>query len=174
MDKPWITAELQERHNVFTGTVQALPADVLVRSKNDKWSAAQHLAHILSGVRPVTLSLAVPTWFLRWRFGKLNRAPRSYAELVARYQEKLAAGGRASGRFVPPVIAAEEVPAMVARIDRSVRNMGRSSTPPPANTSGPKAGSSEPLSPLPANADSREGESTSVVKGQETEDPSGN
>ena len=123
MDKPWITAELQERHNVFTGTVQALPADVLVRSKNDKWSAAQQLAHILSGVRPVTLSLAVPTWFLRWRFGRLNRAPRSYAELVARYQEKLAAGGRASGRFVPPVIAAEQVPAIAARIDRSVARM---------------------------------------------------
>ncbi|MBK9289710.1 MAG: hypothetical protein IPN38_19115 [Flavobacteriales bacterium] len=44
---------------------------------NDKRSAAQHLAHILSGVRPVTLSLAAPMWFLRWRFGKLNHEPRN-------------------------------------------------------------------------------------------------
>ena len=62
-----------------------------------------------------------------------------------------------------------------ARIDRSVRGMGRDTTPAPsANSSGPNAGSSEPLSPLPAQTGTHQGEGVRVAKGQETEDPSGN
>ena len=38
-------------------------------------------------------------------FGKANRPSRTYDQLLSRYKEKLAAGGRASGRFIPQPVA---------------------------------------------------------------------
>ena len=66
------------------------------------------------------MALMVPKWFLRWRFGRPNRAVRDYDALVQRYKEKLADGGRASGRFVPPVITASEVPRIAAFVQRVI------------------------------------------------------
>lgn len=62
-----------------------------------------------------------------------------------------------------------------ARIDRSVRSMGRTTEAPAANPSGSQAGTpSEPRSPLPASAPSDQEERDRAVKGLESEDPSGN
>ena len=38
----------------------------------------------------------------RLLFGKANRPSRSYAEVVTRYTDKLKAGAKASGKFIPP------------------------------------------------------------------------
>jgi hypothetical protein len=65
-----------------------------------KWSPAEHIDHLTRSVKPLNMALAMPRGFLRW-FGKPNREARTYDELKKRYREKLAAGGQASGRFVP-------------------------------------------------------------------------
>lgn len=49
----------------------------------------------------MNMALALPLFVLRLLFGKANRKSKSYDELVAKYQAKLKAGGRAPGRFVP-------------------------------------------------------------------------
>lgn len=69
------------------------------------------------------MALMVPKWFLRWRFGKPNRTPRDYDGLVQRYKEKLAAGGRAAGRFVPPRVSASAVEGTVVSVRRIVNTM---------------------------------------------------
>lgn len=125
MDRAAINASLLRGHEAFITRVRALPHDQLDRSRNDKWTPAQHLEHIQRAVRPVTLAMLVPKWFLRWRFGKPNRAPRDYDALVARYKEKLAAGGKASGRFVPPVVAAGAVEQISASLQRIVNTLVR-------------------------------------------------
>lgn len=122
-DTAWIIDELQERHRTFSSTICALLPERLESSSNGKWSPAQHLAHIFKSVRPLALALLVPRWFLRWRFGRLNRPARSYAELVARYKEKLAAGGRSSGRYAPQPIKASAVPALAADLERTVARL---------------------------------------------------
>jgi hypothetical protein len=48
--------------------------------------------------------LRLPRFVPRLLFGVPNRKARTYDELVERYHQKLANGGRASGRFIPPEI----------------------------------------------------------------------
>ena len=123
MDRSAITASLLRGHVAFITRVLAVPRDQLDRSLHGKWTPAQHLEHILRAVRPVAFAMLVPKWFLRWRFGTPNRAPRDYDALVARYKEKLAAGGKASGRFVPPVVPATEVERISASLQRIVNTL---------------------------------------------------
>lgn len=120
MDRSEINASLLKHHEAFIARVLAVPRNVRDVSRNGKWTPAQQLDHILRAVRPMAMALLVPKWFLRWRFGKPNRPPRDFNALVQRYKEKLEAGGRASGRFVPPAIPAEG-----ERIDASLQNTVR-------------------------------------------------
>ncbi len=123
MDRSAIQAALVRHHEDFITNVLALPHEHLTRSPEGKWTPAQHLGHILRAVRPVALALLVPRWFLRWRFGTPNRPPRDYDGLVARYTAKLAAGGRASGRFIPRPTAANKVGPMAADLRATVSTL---------------------------------------------------
>lgn len=125
MDRSEITAALLRNHEAFIARVLAVPMHQREESRNGKWTPAQHLEHILRAVQPVSMALTIPRWFLRWRIGKPNREPRDYEELVARYKEKLAAGGRASGRFVPSPVPASKVEAMTAKLKSSVATLTR-------------------------------------------------
>ena len=116
MDRFAINAELLKGHNDFIARVLIMPGHKRTASRNGKWTPAQHLEHILRAVRPVAIALLVPKWFLRWRFGKPNRIPRTYDELVQRYKERLAEGGKASGRFVPPAVPADQVERMTVSL----------------------------------------------------------
>lgn len=66
-----------------------------------EWSPAQHVDHLVRSSGAVNTALSLPRFILKF-FGTPNRAGRTYDELKKRYREKLAAGGRASGRYVPP------------------------------------------------------------------------
>ena len=72
---------------------------------NEKWTPGQQAEHILRSVKPVLLAFRLPLFSLKLIFGKANRPSRSYYGLVDRYHEKLAAGGKASGRFIPSSVA---------------------------------------------------------------------
>lgn len=125
MDRSRINTAIHENHGAFVARINAVPIDLLDKSYNGKWTPAQHLEHIQRAVVPVSLALIVPKWFLRWRFGKPNRAPRDYDGLVQRYKEKLAAGGRASGRFVPPRVPSNAVKRISSSVQRIVTTMTR-------------------------------------------------
>lgn len=125
MDCSEISAALFRNHEAFIARVLEVPMHLREASRNGKWTPAQHLDHILRAVQPVSLALLVPRWFLRRRFGKPNRKPRDYEALVARYKEKLAAGGRASGRFVPPPVPASKVASIAAKLKDSVATLTR-------------------------------------------------
>ncbi len=102
MDKNKLKKELISQHAHFLKSMQSLPKEQWQVSYNKKWSAAQLLDHLIKSVSPVKSALSLPAFLLQLIFGKANRKSRSYEELVARYHEKLEAGGRASSRFVPP------------------------------------------------------------------------
>ena len=85
--------------------------------------------HIFRSVPPVALAHGLPVWVLRLLFGKSNRPSKSYEALVDKYKSRLAQGGRASGRFVPPIAhwddkakrladLEKQVAALIRRIDR--------------------------------------------------------
>lgn len=121
MDRSAINAALFRHHEAFILRVLAVPMDERALSRNGKWTAAQQIEHILRAVRPVAMAMRIPKWFLRWRFGKSNRPPRDHDGLVQRYNEKLAAGGRASGRFVPPPVPAGDVDRIAASLRDTVK-----------------------------------------------------
>ncbi|MBL7963547.1 MAG: DinB family protein [Flavobacteriales bacterium] len=125
MDRPEIGAALLQHHEAFIARVLELPMSQRAGSRNGKWTPAQHMEHILRAVRPVAMALLIPKWFLRWRIGVPNRPPRDYEGLVQRYKEKLAAGGRASGRFVPPAVPARDVESIASSVNRSVALLAR-------------------------------------------------
>jgi DinB superfamily len=125
MDRKAVHAALLVHHEAFIRCIQALPADQLNISHNGKWSPAQHLDHILRAVGPVNMALGLPMWLLRMAFGKPNRPPRTYEALVQRYHERLAAGGRASGRFVPPAVPSRSAERMSTALQDLVRTLNR-------------------------------------------------
>ena len=104
MNKQEIINALKSRHQVFADYILQLPEDEFLQQLPGKWSAGQQLDHIFRAVRPVTLAFGLPFFMLKLFFGKSNRPGRSYDELVTKYKDKLAAGGVASGRFIPAPI----------------------------------------------------------------------
>jgi hypothetical protein len=101
MQKPEIEERLTRNHSAFTGFIGQL-SDVLVNNAMPgKWTPIQQMSHISKSVAPVKLALTLPKFALRTLFGKANRPSRTYDELVARYKNKLEAGGKSPTRFIP-------------------------------------------------------------------------
>jgi hypothetical protein len=102
MQKKKLKSLLLLQHSNYIKSIQSLHDDQLLTANPGKWNAIQLLDHIVRSVSPVSTAFGLPPFLLRLIFGTANRKSRSYEELVARYHDKLKAGGRASGRFVPP------------------------------------------------------------------------
>ena len=91
----------------------------------DAWTPAEHLTHLVTSVNAVARGLAAPKLLLRLRFGRARAPSRSYAQVRDAYRAALAAGGKASGAFVPPpeVVSADDAgrrrAEILARWDRA-------------------------------------------------------
>ncbi len=101
MDKSELKQALVQHHTIFASYIQSIPVQEVSVSRQGKWSPAQLLEHILKSIGPVQQAFSLPPFMLRLLFGSSNRPSRSYEVLVAKYRDKLNAGGRAPGRFVP-------------------------------------------------------------------------
>lgn len=123
MTKPQIIQLLQEKHHAFIAYIQTLSDEELLYAPADKWTAAQQLDHIHKSIKPLTQAMGYPNFVPRLLFGKANRPSKTYEELINRYNEKLLLGGRASGRFVPPTIAASQKDELIKLIVASVKNL---------------------------------------------------
>jgi hypothetical protein len=123
MTKPQIIQLLQEKHNTFIAYIQTLNEEEFLYAPIDKWTAAQQLDHIHKSVKPLTQAMGYPKFIPRLLFGKANRPSKTYEELINRYNEKLSLGGRASGRFVPPTIAASQKDGLIKLILTSVNKL---------------------------------------------------
>jgi hypothetical protein len=106
MTAPFTRAELLESLSSEERDVAAffgsLSPDELVLRVADAWTPAEHLHHLNTAASAVARGLSISPWLLRLRFGRSRRASRSFVELREDYRARLARGGRASGRFVPP------------------------------------------------------------------------
>ena len=123
-----IAERLRATHDALIGAVTALPEGVRTAPANGKWSPAQHLEHIRIGLALTNKALGLPPILLRWRFGTPNRPGRDYDALVARYREKLSAGGRAPSRFVPKQVGENGLADLQAAISKHVEDLARRSS----------------------------------------------
>jgi hypothetical protein len=104
MTKSEIQVQLNQNYTLFCAFYKTMNEEDFRYTPPEKWDTGQHLDHIRRAISPIVLATALPKWLLRILFGKANRASRNFDGLVIKYQEKLAAGGRASGQFIPKPI----------------------------------------------------------------------
>jgi DinB superfamily len=104
MNKPEIIAALNKHVDLFNQHIASLNKEQFESAPVGKWSAGQNLEHLYRSIKPLNQAYALPGFILKMMFGKTNRPSKTFDELAAKYKSKLAVGGRASGRFVPPVV----------------------------------------------------------------------
>lgn len=123
MNKQEIIQCLQANYAAFAQLLASLPEAEYRAAPDGKWANGQHLDHLVRSVGPVNIALGLPRFLLRWLFGTANRPSRDYAGLVEKYRAKLAAGGRASGRFVPPPSDWSRREKLLQNLDYQVRRL---------------------------------------------------
>ena len=79
----------------------SLAPEELALRIDSAWTPVEHLEHLCIAVSAVARGFSAPRWLLRIRFGRARRASRGYDQLCDDYRARLAAGGRATGQFVP-------------------------------------------------------------------------
>ena len=105
-----IQHKLQETHKNFTELIISLNDTDFLFSTNNKWTAGQQLDHIYRSVSAVKTGLTLPKFLIKLIVGKANRPSKDYDTLIAKYKQKLEAGGKAGGRFIPkPVMSGEKI-----------------------------------------------------------------
>lgn len=104
MTKTAIITAAEDSFTQFTDACNCMDEALLFNKPGTKWSAAENIQHLIISTNMTTLAYRLPKFIVRLIGGKPNRPSRSYEELKARYYQKLADGGRASGRFVPKPI----------------------------------------------------------------------
>lgn len=120
-----IQDQLLARHAAFMTMLEGLDAADFTRQSGSAWTAGQQWAHILASVAPVAMAFGLPKWGLRMWMGRSTRPSRSYEALVARYLEKLAAGGKAPARFVPKPVVWSDRARLRRALDRAVQRLVR-------------------------------------------------
>jgi hypothetical protein len=122
-DKRQIISALNEKTNAFNDFISPLNKEQFEATPDGKWSAGQNLEHLIRSIKPLQLAYGLPKFMLRILFGKTNRPSKSYDELVTKYKTKLAAGGRASGPFIPPPIKFERKDALLEKYDKQKQKL---------------------------------------------------
>lgn len=127
-NKKFIADLLNAHATSLVNFVNQQSEESFTKSVSDKWSTGQNLDHLIRSLAPVNQALLLPSFVLRIMFGKPNRKGRNYQELVDRYHQKLAAGGAASGRFIPPVVTWQQkenkVADFILQKDRMIKRLG--------------------------------------------------
>lgn len=120
-------AELQQHllihHQSFNKSMGFLNEECFVESKEGKWSAGQHLEHIVRSTAPVLLAFQLPTFITRLLFGKAERGSDSYIVLVKKYIACLESGGRASGRFIPGFVVYSDRDRLITRLTNIINKL---------------------------------------------------
>jgi len=104
-----LIASLEDVHREVGGTFRELPADALFRRPEEGvWSPAENLVHLVRSVKAVADAMKLPRLLLAVLFGTAREPSRRFEEVREVYHERLARGGRASGRYVPPQLDGDD------------------------------------------------------------------
>jgi DinB family protein len=122
-DKRQIISSLNEKVDAFNNYILRLNKEQFESTPNGKWSAGQNLDHLIRSIKPLQLAYGLPKFALLILFGKTNRPSRTYDELVTKYKTKVAAGGKASGPFIPPVIRFEKKDELIKKYAIHTQNL---------------------------------------------------
>lgn len=83
-----------------------------------KWTAAQHIDHLIKATKPLNRALKMPKLVLRTMFGKADRESDRFQLVVEKYQKALAEGAVAKGEYVPDVILDGRVNLLMGELEK--------------------------------------------------------
>lgn len=95
-----LVAALAGIHRRVADVVRAASTGHFSAGTAEAWSAADYLKHLLISVKPVAKALNMPPEKLAAMFGQPEKPSRPYAEIVALYDARIAAGLRAEDSSV--------------------------------------------------------------------------
>lgn len=90
MDKEEIADLLDEEYTALLNWVKEHPDELWTKGPVGKWTAGQHVLHLLQSITPLNNALSLPKFVVRFKFGKANRPVRPYETVIKRYEERLA------------------------------------------------------------------------------------
>jgi hypothetical protein len=99
--KSELLAALQDSNQRTANWFLAIPANDFFRRYGEAWSPSDNVDHLIKAVKPISKALKLPKITLRAMFGKPEKPSMTYEELCKIYQDEIARGGQASGRYLP-------------------------------------------------------------------------
>lgn len=101
MTQKEIIIATEKSFSAFTNYCNSINDAAFFNQPGAKWTIAQNVEHLIIATKTAALAFTLPKFLVRWVGGTPNRKSRTYEEIVAKYKNKLAAGGAAGGRFIP-------------------------------------------------------------------------
>ena len=100
-----IAAALNQNSQQFIDVINQLSSSDFEHTPQGRWSAGQHLAHLVKSIRPLNTALALPAFVPRLLFGKAKSPSRTYEAIKQFYQSKLNEGAKATGAYIPAQVS---------------------------------------------------------------------
>jgi DinB superfamily len=95
-----IVKELDKNYKELREFVENQQPEFWLKQPPSKWTAGQHVIHLVQSTEPLAKAIKYPKFILKWKFGKNNRPNRDFDTVVTRYKEKLAiVDGQVSSPF---------------------------------------------------------------------------
>lgn len=101
MNKSELLSKLKDSNQRVVNWFAEIPAKEFFQREGEVWSASDNLDHLIKSHKPIAKALKLPKFTLRTMFGSPNQPSRSYEAICQVYKDALAAGGVASGRYLP-------------------------------------------------------------------------
>ena len=101
MTKEEILIAAEKMFKQFEQACNGIDEKLFFEWPDGKWSVADNMQHLVLSTGTTTLAYKLPRFLVRWVGGKPNRTSRSFDEVLAKYNKKLADGGKTSARYVP-------------------------------------------------------------------------
>ena len=101
MNKSELLSGLKDSNQRVISWFAGIPANMFFQREGEVWSASDNLDHLIKSHKPIAMALKLPKFTLRAMFGSAEQPSHSYEAVCGVYKDALAAGGVASGRFLP-------------------------------------------------------------------------
>ena len=99
--KPTLINELTSCFELLYKTATLVPDSLFNTSKENKWTPAENISHLITATKMTVLPFTLPKFVPLLLYGKGKGVSRTYDEVVASYESKLANGAKATGVYVP-------------------------------------------------------------------------
>ncbi|MBS1617555.1 MAG: DinB family protein [Bacteroidetes bacterium] len=125
MTRSEIATRLREDHKRFAVMLSSQTDEDFVRAADGKWTAGHQLDHIYRSVVPLRTAMQLPGFVPRLLFGRAKAPSHSYEEVVAKYKERLSAGGQAVGRYRPKPVSVSSRNRQIIKLTDTVEKLAK-------------------------------------------------